>query len=83
MNAHRQLRLSARNPAISGPNRPGSSHAVAISASTRGRRAADIVFAIALIDSAYAAPLAAPCTNRPTTSTSIDGATAEIVSPTT
>jgi hypothetical protein len=83
MNAQRQLRLSARKPAMSGPNNPGRSHAVAITASTRGRNAADIVLAIALIDSAYAAPLAAPWMNRPTTSTAIDGATAEIVRPTT
>src|SRR3954469_56374 len=83
MKAHRQLRLSARNPAISGPNNPGNSHAVAITARTRGRSAGDMVLAIALIDSAYAAPLPAPCTNRPATSTAIDGATAEIVRPTT
>jgi hypothetical protein len=80
-NAHRQLIESARNPPISGPNSPGSSHVVASSASTLGRIAAGSVFAIALSESAYAAPLAAPWRNRPTTTTSIDGATADSAKP--
>ena len=55
---------------------------MAISASTRGRTDGDSVLATVPNDSAYAEPLAAPCTNRPTTSTAIDGASAETSNPT-
>ena len=80
-NTHRQLIESARKPPISGPNNPGNSHVVARSARTRGRIDAGNVFAIAVSDNAYAAPLAAPWRNRPATTTSMDGAAAETVSP--